>query len=256
LKEKDKYHFILITSETEDYAEFEEKYYKENITEKEKKKMMYGLQTRIYKEINSKLVKQQIKKDKSKRLQIKIKEFDNLKKIINSFMSKNYPYISYVYGGFREIHEQSLKYNIPLLNHDESCYICKKNRKKNHRKGFFSKLFKNEKTGKNEKIKKENIGVFHSVHTAENFQSEGRKSSTNSERDNKINPQMQRCKTLENKDENIMSKINFIKLESNLKIDLVGDRIIENLNKIENDSSNLLTIVKNNKIKIKLNFLG
>jgi hypothetical protein len=248
LKEKDKYHFILITSETEDYSEFEAKYYKENITEKEKRKMMYGLQTRVYKEINSKLVKQQIKKDKSKRLQIKIKEFDNLKKIINSFMSKNYPYISYVHGGFKEIHEQSLKYNIPLLNHDDSCYICKKNRKKNHKKGFFSKLFKNEKTEKNKKNQKENVEVFNSVPTVENLKSEGRKNSLNTEKENKINDKNQnlpRSKTYENKDQNIMSKYNFFKLESNLKIDLVGDKIIENLNKIENDSSNLLTIVRN-----------
>jgi hypothetical protein len=210
LKEKDKYHFILITSETEDYSEFEAKYYKENITEKEKRKMMYGLQTRVYKEINSKLVKQQIKKDKSKRLQIKIKEFDNLKKIINSFMSKNYPYISYVHGGFKEIHEQSLKYNIPLLNHDDSCYICKKNRKKNHKKGFFSKLFKNEWTEKNKKFKKENLEVFNgnSVPTSENVMTEGKKNIINNDRDKEINSNIPRSKTFENKDQNIMSKYN------------------------------------------------
>ncbi len=210
MKEKDKYHFILITSETEDYSEFEAKYYKENITEKEKRKMMYGLQTRVYKEINSKLVKQQIKKDKSKRLQIKIKEFDNLKKIINSFMSKNYPYISYVHGGFKEIHEQSLKYNIPLLNHDDSCYICKKNRKKNHKKGFFSKLFKNEWTEKNKKFKKENLEVFNgnSVPTSENVMTEGKKNIINNDRDKEINSNIPRSKTFENKDQNIMSKYN------------------------------------------------
>lgn len=210
MKEKDKYHFILITSETEDYSEFEAKYYKENITEKEKRKMMYGLQTRVYKEINSKLVKQQIKKDKSKRLQIKIKEFDNLKKIINSFMSKNYPYISYVHGGFKEIHEQSLKYNIPLLNHDDSCYICKKNRKKNHKKGFFSKLFKNEWTEKNKKFKKENLEVFNgnSVPTSENVMTEGKKNIINTDRDKEINSNIPRSKTFENKDQNIMSKYN------------------------------------------------
>lgn len=210
MKEKDKYHFILITSETEDYSEFEAKYYKENITEKEKRKMMYGLQTRVYKEINSKLVKQQVKKDKSKRLQIKIKEFDNLKKIINSFMSKNYPYISYVHGGFKEIHEQSLKYNIPLLNHDDSCYICKKNRKKNHKKGFFSKLFKNEWTEKNKKFKKENLEVFNgnSVPTSENVMTEGKKNIINTDRDKEFNSNIPRSKTFENKDQNIMSKYN------------------------------------------------
>ncbi len=163
--------------------------------------MMYGLQTRVNKEINTKLVRQQVKKDKSKRLQLKIKEFDNLKKIIASFMSKNYSYVSFVFGGFKEIHEQSLKYNIPLLNHDDSCYICKKNRKKNNRKGFFSKLFKNDK-------KKEE---FQTIRTSENLLTEGRKTSTNSEKDNKVViNNMKRCHTMENKDEVIMSKINIL----------------------------------------------
>ena len=103
--------------------------------------MMYGLQTRVSKEINPKLVKQWIKKDKSKRAHIRVKEFDNFKKLITSFMKKNFSYVSYVYGGFKEIHEQSLKFNIPLLNHDDNCYICRKNRKKTQKKGFFSKLF-------------------------------------------------------------------------------------------------------------------
>ena len=164
--------------------------------------MMYGLQTRVNKEINTKLVRQQIKKDKSKRLQLKIKEFDNLKKIITSFMSKNYSFVSFVFGGFKEIHEQSLKFNIPLLNHDDSCYICKKNRKKNNRKGFFSKLFKNDK-------KKE--PVFQTIRTSENLLSEGRKTSVNSEKDNKVVVNnMKRCHTMENKDEVIMSKINIL----------------------------------------------
>jgi hypothetical protein len=162
---------------------------------------MYGLQTRVNKEINTKLVRQQVKKDKSKRLQLKIKEFDNLKKIITCFMNKNYSYVSFVFGGFKEIHEQSLKYNIPLLNHDDSCYICKKNRKKNNRKGFFSKLFKTDK-------KKEE---FHTIRTSENLLTEGRKISTNSEKDNKVViNNMKRCRTMENKDEVIISKINIL----------------------------------------------
>jgi hypothetical protein len=108
---------------------------------------MYGLQTRISKEINLKIVKTILKKDKkSKKLTIRLKEYDNIKKLIIQLLKKNYCYISFAYGGFKEIHEQSLKFNIPLLNHDESCQICKKNRKKTQKIGFFTKLFRIEKS--------------------------------------------------------------------------------------------------------------
>lgn len=145
INEKEKYHFILITTETDYFSEYEHKFYREKLNEKEKKKMIYGLQTRVSKEINIKILKSHVKKDKSKKVAIRIKELDNLKKLIRSLMKKNYKYISYVHGGFKEIHDQSIKYNIPLLNHDESCHMCKKNQKKNHKVGFFSKLFKNDK---------------------------------------------------------------------------------------------------------------
>jgi len=111
--------------------------------------MMYGLQTRVGKEINQKVVKQILKKDKTKKFSLRIREFDNLKKLIAIFVRKNFSYVSYVYGGFKEIHEQSLKLEIPLLNHDETCYLCRKNRKKTQKVGFFTKLFKKNKTDDN-----------------------------------------------------------------------------------------------------------
>lgn len=132
----------MITSETDYFSEYEEKYYKEIISEKDKRKMMYGLQTKISKEINTKLVSQSIKRDKSKKIPIRIKEFDILRKLIACFLKKNFAYISYVQGGFKDIHEESIKYNIPLLNHDDSCSLCTKTRKKNQNKGFFSNLFR------------------------------------------------------------------------------------------------------------------
>lgn len=212
MNEKDKYHFILITSETDYFNDFEGLYYKENISETQRRKMMYGLQTRVSKEINQNVLNQHIKKDKSKRLQIKMKEFDNLKKLINSFMSKNYPYVSYVYGGFKDIHEESFANNIPLLNHDENCYICKKNRKKSVKKGFFSKIFKSNKSNKNEK-------------------SVIKKSENNNEE----------LKLTESKKKDTQITVNVDK--SKINVANINDKIIENLNKIENDVSNLYTIV-------------
>lgn len=144
LKDKEKYHFILITSETEYFTEYEKNYYKEKMSEKDKKKMLYGLQTKIIKEIDMKSVKNSVKKDKGKRLTLKLKEYDNIKKLISNFVAKDYCYISYSLGGFKEIHEQSLKFHIPLLNHDDNCYICVKNKKKKQKVGFFSKFFKSD----------------------------------------------------------------------------------------------------------------
>jgi hypothetical protein len=137
---------------------------------------MYGLQTRVSKEINTKLVKQLIKKDKSKRMQVMIKEFDNLKKLVTSFLNKNYPYVSYVYGGFKDIHEQSLKYNIPLLNHDDNCFMCRRNRKKNQKKGFFAKFFRTKDNKENKEQAKESnnkIETLRRLNTVETIPTPG-----------------------------------------------------------------------------------
>lgn len=66
-------------------------------------------------------------------------------------MKKKYKYVSYVYGGFDKIHDESIKYKIPLLNHDENCFLCKKKNKKNSENYFFS----NKSTiGKNDEVNK------------------------------------------------------------------------------------------------------
>jgi hypothetical protein len=74
-------------------------------------------------------------KNKSKYVETKLKEYDNFKKLITNFIKKKYKYVSYVHGGFEKIHEESLKFKIPLLNHDDNCYLCKKKIK---RKDSFS----------------------------------------------------------------------------------------------------------------------
>jgi hypothetical protein len=109
---------------------------------------MYGLQTRINKEMNIKTVKSHLKKEKSERASNKIKEYDNLKKILKLFVKEKFCYVSFVYGGYKDIHEESIKYNIPLLNHDDSCYLCFKKRKKNEKFGFFTKIFTKKKDDK------------------------------------------------------------------------------------------------------------
>jgi len=146
LNEREKYHFILITSETDYFREFEEKYYKEKISEQDKKNMLFGLQTRVSKILDPNRIKE-LKKDQSSKCSIdnknKLIEFDNTRRLIRNFVKKNYPYISFIYGGFRKIHDYSLKLKIPLLNHEEKlCFICKNSKRRpESKKSIFSKIF-------------------------------------------------------------------------------------------------------------------
>lgn len=135
IKEKEKYHFMLITSKTDYFKEFEDKYYKEE-DKQEKQTEHFGLITKVNKELNLEIVKSHLKKDKSHKLQLKIKELDNFKKAIDGFLKEKFPYISYIYGGFDEIHDFSMKNKIELLDHNASqCYLCERGKK-----GIFSSL--------------------------------------------------------------------------------------------------------------------
>ena len=56
----------------------------------------------------------------------KMKEYSNFKKLLKIFAKKNFSYISFVPGGFKEIHYKAIKYDIPLLSHEENdCSLCK-----------------------------------------------------------------------------------------------------------------------------------
>jgi len=120
----------LILSETDYFHDFESKFYSEHISEKDKKKMLYGLQSKNNKEIDMKKLKTFLAKNKSKFFQPRLREYDNFRKLVYNFMKKKYKYVSYAYGGFEKLHDESIKYNIPLLNHDENCFLCKNKNKK------------------------------------------------------------------------------------------------------------------------------
>lgn len=115
--------------------------------------MIYGLQTKISKEINLKNFNNMLSKEKNPiKINLRLKEYDNFKKLIHNFLKKNYKYVSFVFGGFYEIHEESLNQNIPLLNHDGTCFICKKKSKKKKKFNFFSKIFKKKDQKKSLKL--------------------------------------------------------------------------------------------------------
>ena len=126
IEERGKYHFMFLTSTTDTFTKFESKFYKEMITEQDKMKMIYGLmeQKKFDKELD-------LKADKLSRREIyELKEYDNLRNTLKSMQSKNYPYISFAYGGFEKLHEESLKLKIELLNHNkQKCLLCNASKK-------------------------------------------------------------------------------------------------------------------------------
>ncbi len=142
INERGLFHFIFLTTSTDAFLNFEEKFYKSNISAEDEKKIMFGLmEKKTEKELNfdsGQISKKQI---------FKLKEYDNLRKILKSLKKQNYPYIGFVYGGFDLLHKKSLVYNIELLFHNEkTCVLC--NQKK-------QKEIKEKKNIKEEKEKNE-----------------------------------------------------------------------------------------------------
>ena len=141
INERGQYHFIFLTTNTDAFLNFEEKFYKINISEEEEKKIFYGLmEKKREKEFNfdsDQITKKQI---------FKLKEYDNLRKILKSLKKNNYPYIGFVYGGFDLIHKKSLLYNAELLFHNEkTCILCQQKNPKNQKPKKEKKITKEEK---------------------------------------------------------------------------------------------------------------
>ena len=121
LEERGKRHFMFLTSTTDNFSKFESGFYKDNISEEETLKMIYGLieQKKVDKQLDLKAG------NLSKKEIYKLKEYDNLKKTLNSMQNQNYPYISFIYGGYYKIHEESVNMDLELPSHDiETCIIC------------------------------------------------------------------------------------------------------------------------------------
>ena len=127
--DKGKTHFIFLSSKTDFFNEFEENFYIESTQENNS----FNIQLKTDKEINRDLVKKISQKEK-----LKLKEYDNMKKLLLSLLENGFPYISFLYGGFESIHEQISEYNtdIFLLEHDKNCEICKL--KEQNNSNFFS----------------------------------------------------------------------------------------------------------------------
>ena len=145
--ERGNYHFIFLTSSTDTFSDFESKYYTDNVSELDRKKMMFGLikQHKIDKKLNL----EDAQKNLTWKEIYKLKEYDNFRITLKTNQKENFPYVGYVCGGFNEVHDMSIKYGYELLFHNENnCVLCL------DKKGSKKKIPKIEKEME-EKIKNE-----------------------------------------------------------------------------------------------------
>ena len=116
-------HVMLLTNSTEKYEEYENNLYTENNTDNELLKIKCGLAWNKEKELDNKSVKEYLKKHKEEKKSIE--EYEIYRNIINKLTYEGCKYVSFVYGGYKEIHNLSLILNIPLTSHNkEKCFFC------------------------------------------------------------------------------------------------------------------------------------
>ena len=120
--EKNKVQIILITSKTNYFEAFEEKFYIEESHKLRSKSQFLN-------SITLKILKKSEIKNLSSEEENKLKEYDNFKNSIKILIKNNFPYISFAFGGFYNIHNNAIKLKIPLMNH-ENCTLCKVVKKK------------------------------------------------------------------------------------------------------------------------------
>ena len=129
---KDEYHLVMVTNLTENYENIENKIYKEKVTEEELLLRKVGLSWNdSEKEMEKSELKKYLKDNKkNKNAYLEVKEYDNLKEIIKHLIKTKHKYISFAYGGYKDIHSLVLLINIPLTSHLEAkCELCKKVKK-------------------------------------------------------------------------------------------------------------------------------
>lgn len=130
IDDKGNYHFVFMTSKTDYFKQFEDNYYQDDDKRNDPYQMMLvQSQIKVDKKLNERLINKMSLKDKYKLI-----EYDNLKKLLKKLLDNNFPYVSFITGGFSSVHENSFKYEISLLNHDPKCDLCKEMNKQNKHK--------------------------------------------------------------------------------------------------------------------------
>ena len=125
--DKDINHFIIITSETNYFDQYEKEYYKD----KDRRGSKVGIFFKSYKELDNEKANTLSKKTKNAKNYLLLKEFDNFKKMIDEMNKEGFKYVSFVYGGYKNVHSTAMKYNIDLLEHKEKCFLCEEEKNGN-----------------------------------------------------------------------------------------------------------------------------
>ena len=156
---KGNYHFIFLTTSTDTFSDFESNYYFDNISEDDRKKMMFGVIEQ--KKIDKALDINNAKKQLSLKQIYKLKEYDNMRNTLQSMTKHNFPYVGYVYGGFNLLHKEAPKLKVELIGHNEEmCLLCKEEKNKNSTK---EQNEKKEKKGKKDKENNEKDELYNSL---------------------------------------------------------------------------------------------
>ena len=124
---KNKIHVVLMTNDTDDYDEFEYKY---QDTEGDSKKnkinnILSNTINKIKKKLDEQMTKKELKAEKYQQIKVQLRQYELIKSILLYLIEQEYPYISYILGGYKSIHDLCLKYNIPIIKHKaNNCYMC------------------------------------------------------------------------------------------------------------------------------------
>ena len=137
IEEKDKYHFIIITSDTKNYFEYNNKYYKYT---KKKSTTKAGVALKRYRELDMIKVKEIFELAKNKKDYYLLKEYDNFKKLIEEMDVEQFKYVSYAHGGYKDIHKFAMEYNIDLLEHGKDCSLCKEENDEKNKNNYLNFL--------------------------------------------------------------------------------------------------------------------
>ena len=120
-------HIVLMTNDTDNYDEFEYNYQETQESAKKMKitNILNSAIISIKKKIDEQKNKKEITPEKLQQIKFQLKQYELIKSILLILIEKEYSYISYLYGGFKSLHDLCLKYNINIINHKpNSCYIC------------------------------------------------------------------------------------------------------------------------------------
>ena len=122
LKDKEKIHFIIMTSDTSDFYKFEKEYYRRT-----NRGSKVGIFYKVEKELDK--IKAEELENKSKIKYNLLMEYNNFRKLVEEMNSEGFKNVSYVYGGYKNVHSLAMKYGVELLEHQKKCVLCEKIKK-------------------------------------------------------------------------------------------------------------------------------